>query len=99
MRKAGTLILAAVLAQIALTGVHAEPMACYTQFGDVWLRRANNTPVWLPYNQCLRYIGRDGPYIRARAVWRGLTAEGWVFPGDVACGPGSCLRLLGGGRY
>ncbi len=99
MLKAKTLLLAAMLAQIALTDVQAEPLACYTQFGDVWLTRFNNSPVLLPYHQCLRYMGHDGVYIRVRAVWSGLTAEGRIFAGDVYCGPGSCLRSFIGSRY
>jgi hypothetical protein len=92
--QARTLLCAAVFAQITLAGAHAEPLACYTQWGDVWFKRANHPPVLLAYNQCLRYIGQDGSYIRARAELRGLEppTEGWIYIGDVACRPGSCLR-------
>jgi hypothetical protein len=93
MLKARSVLLVAMFGQIALADVHAEPLVCYTQFGDVRFTKADNTPVLLPYNQCLTYVGRDGGYIRARAELRGLNpAEGWIFVGDVHCGPGSCVR-------
>ena len=93
MLKARAVLLAAMLGQIALAEAHAEPLTCYTQFGDVRFTKADNTLVLLPYNQCLHYVGRDGIYIRARAGLRGLNpAEGWIFVGDVRCGPGSCAR-------
>ena len=94
-----TLLLAAMFAQVAVTSVRAESLACYTQFGDVTFTRANNTRVLLPYNQCLSYLGRDGAYIRARAEWAGLTAEGRIFFGDVYCSPGRCPRVVSGHYY
>jgi hypothetical protein len=92
MAKARTALLAAMFTLMAL-GVRAAPLACYTQFGDVRFTGPGHSVVLLPYNQCLRYIGHDGSYIRARAPLRGLSsAEGWIFEGDVHCGPGSCFR-------
>jgi hypothetical protein len=94
MPKARTILCTAIFTQITLAGVQAEPLACYTQFGDVWFKRADHPPVLLPYNQCVRYLGRDGSYVRVRVGLRGLESptEGWIFAGNVYCRPGSCLR-------
>jgi len=99
MLKGKTLILVAMLAPFAVTDVHAESWACYTQFSDVTLTTDDNTRVLLPYNQCLSYIGSDGAYIRAGAHWTGLTAQGRIFAGDVYCRPGNCLRSFSGSHH
>jgi hypothetical protein len=90
MPKLKTLFLA-LLVQIAVTEVHAEPWACYTHFGDVRFTSVNNRLFLLPYNRCLTYLGRDGVYVLGRPDWGSATA-GRIFAGDVDCGPGSCRR-------
>jgi hypothetical protein len=91
--------LLALLVQIPVTEVRAEPWACYTHFGDVRFTSVNNRPFLLPYNQCLSYLGRDGAYILGRADWGSATAEGRIFAGDVYCGPGSCRRPFSRREY
>jgi len=92
MHNAKTLVAVAMLAQIGVAAAHAEPLACFTQFGDVFFAGDHDTRMLLPYNQCLSYIGSDGVYIRALAHLGRLTARGRIFALDVNCRPGSCLR-------
>jgi len=94
MIKVRTLLVATVLAQIAVTGVLAEPLACFVQYSDVRFTTVRHSVVLLPYNQCLTYTGREGSFIRGRADWRAATTEGWIYAGDVSCSPGSCRRSL-----
>jgi hypothetical protein len=88
-----TLLFATMLA-LAITEARAESLACYVQFGDVRFTGVDHRVVLLPYDQCMTYVGRDGDYIRGRGDWRGPPREGWIYAGDVACGPGSCRSSI-----